>query len=47
MTDEPIPRLLHIMREAPLGAVERAEAGDMVAKLGDPGIELTGIVRWI
>ena len=31
-----IPRLVHITREAPLGAVERTEAGNALAKLGDP-----------
>jgi formylglycine-generating enzyme required for sulfatase activity len=34
--DRLIPRLLHIMRAAPLGAIERAEAGDVLATLGDP-----------
>jgi formylglycine-generating enzyme required for sulfatase activity len=34
--DRLVPRLVRILREAPLGAVERAEAGKALAKLGDP-----------
>ncbi|MGD2178454.1 MAG: SUMF1/EgtB/PvdO family nonheme iron enzyme, partial [Anaerolineae bacterium] len=34
--DRLIPRLVQILREEPLRAVERAEAGKALAKLGDP-----------
>jgi formylglycine-generating enzyme required for sulfatase activity len=34
--DRLLPRLVRILREAPLGALERAEAGKALAKLGDP-----------
>jgi len=35
-----IPRLVRILQDTPLGAVERAEAGVALAQLGDPGAGL-------
>jgi len=47
--DRIIPRLLAILRESPLNAIERAEAGRTLAKLGDPRIEVLDPlqIEWI
>lgn len=47
--DRLIPRLLGILRESPLNAIERADAGRALAKLDDPRIEVLDPlhIEWI